>query len=97
MRVNKYREQGLLTKQEAAKIAGCHPNTIFNKCFKGDAECTMIDGVFYVTEEVAKQIGEEARKFKEEQAALVARREEMKKCVKESKNKQLTGGNENAD
>ena len=53
MRINKYRKQGLLTKQEAAEIAGCHPNTIFNKCIKGDAECTFIDGVYYVTEEVA--------------------------------------------
>ncbi|NLP14871.1 MAG: hypothetical protein GX383_10460 [Clostridium sp.] len=97
MRINKYRKQGLLTKQEAAEIAGCHPNTIFNKCIKGDAECTFIDGVYYVTEEVAKQIGEDARKFKEEQKALIERREKLKRQIREAKNNQLTGGNENAD
>jgi len=104
MNKNPYKEQGLLTKNEAAKIAGCHPNTVYNKCIRGEVPFEFIDGVHYVTEEIAKLIGEEVRKFKEEQTALVARREEIRKRVREAKYnelpgatniKRLTGGNEN--
>lgn len=81
-RQGRYKKEGWLTKIEASKIVGCHPNTIYNKCIKGEIPYSIIDGVYYISPETAKLLKKEAEEFRALEKKLQERRDELKRRSK---------------
>ncbi|TYQ18293.1 UNVERIFIED_CONTAM: hypothetical protein Cloal_0723 [Acetivibrio alkalicellulosi] len=63
-RQGRYKKEGWLTKAEAAKIIGCHPNTILHKCKNNKIPYSIIDGVYYISPQTAKLLKKEAAEFR---------------------------------
>ena len=78
-RQGRYKKEGWLTKAEAAKIIGCHPNTILHKCKNEQIPYSIIDGVYYISPETAKLLKKEAEEFRSLEKKLEERRQELKR------------------